>query len=74
MAIPAYAVATYLSQSQRSKGPFEGPLERPMLTEVARRKALPGEKNRKLYDERGLFLLVRPSGSKVWRMKYLFAG
>jgi hypothetical protein len=44
-----------------------------MLTDSACRKAVPGEKDRKLYDERGLFLLVKPSGSKLWRMKYRFA-
>lgn len=44
-----------------------------MLTDVACRKAIPGEKDRKLFDERGLYLLVKPSGSKLWRMKYRFA-
>lgn len=44
-----------------------------MLTDVACRKALPGEKERKLFDERGLYLLIKPSGSKLWRMKYRFA-
>ena len=28
----------------------------------------------KLFDGRGLYLLVRPNGSKVWRFKYHFAG
>jgi len=28
----------------------------------------------KLYDEKGLFLLVHPNGSKYWRQKYRFAG
>jgi integrase len=28
----------------------------------------------KLFDEEGLFLLINPSGSKLWRMKYRFAG
>jgi len=45
-----------------------------MLTDVKARKAAPGEKDYKLTDERGLFLLVRPNGSKLWRMKYRFAG
>jgi integrase len=38
------------------------------------RNAKPGAKPRKLYDERGLFLLVNPNGSKWWRLKYRFAG
>jgi len=44
-----------------------------MLTDVACRKACPGEKDRKLFYERGLYLLVRSTGSKLWRMKYRFA-
>lgn len=44
-----------------------------MLTDAACRKALPGDKDRKIFDERGLYLLVRPSGSKLWRQKYRFA-
>lgn len=44
-----------------------------MLTDAACRKAVPGEKDRKISDERGLYLLVRPNGSKLWRLKYRFA-
>jgi len=32
------------------------------------------DKNYKLSDENGLFLLVHKNGSKYWRMKYRFAG
>jgi integrase len=32
------------------------------------------EKPYKLYDERGLFLLVKPSGARLWRFKYLYGG
>ena len=34
----------------------------------------PKEKPYKLADEKGLFLLVKPSGSKYWRFKYRFNG
>lgn len=34
----------------------------------------PAEKAYKVFDERGLFLLVKPSGAKYWRMKYRFGG
>lgn len=44
-----------------------------MLTDTACRKAICGEKDRKMFDERGLYLLVRASGSKLWRMKYRYA-
>ena len=32
------------------------------------------DKPNKLYDERGLFLLVNPNGSKLWRLKYRMGG
>ena len=44
------------------------------LSEMAIRKAKPGEKPFKLSDRDGLFLLVQPSGGKWWRYKYRFAG
>lgn len=37
------------------------------------RNAAPRAKDYKLADEKGLFLLVRPNGSKLWRHKYRFA-
>lgn len=36
--------------------------------------ARPREKEYKLADERGLFLLVKPNGGRYWRMKYRVAG
>ena len=44
------------------------------LTDTALRQAKPGEKPIKLYDERGLFLLLQPSGGKLWRLKYRIEG
>lgn len=44
------------------------------LTEVAIRTAKPGEKPYKLADEKGLFLLINPSGSKWWRLKFRVDG
>lgn len=44
------------------------------LTEIAIRKAKPGTKPIKLADEKGMFLLLQPSGGKLWRLKYRFAG
>ena len=43
------------------------------LTDTATRNAKPGAKPAKLFDERGLFLLVTPSGGKWWRFRYKFA-
>ena len=44
------------------------------LTDTAIKKAKPEAKQRKLYDQRGLFLLISPKGGKWWRFKYLFDG
>ncbi len=44
------------------------------LTDTAIRSAKPGSKPLKLSDEKGLFLLVTPSGGKWWRLKYRFEG
>ncbi len=44
------------------------------LSELGVRKAKPSSKPKKLSDGGGLFLLLHPSGSKYWRMKYRFMG
>jgi len=44
------------------------------LTDLALRNAKPGDKPRRLSDGGGLFLEVRPNGSKYWRMAYRYAG
>lgn len=45
-----------------------------MLTDPACRNAKPKDKQYKLTDEKGLFLLIHPNGSKYWRFKYRSAG
>lgn len=44
------------------------------LTDTELKKAKPQEKPLKLSDGGGLYLLVTPSGGKLWYMKYLFTG
>ena len=44
------------------------------LTDTAIRAVKTSEKQQKLYDGNGLFLLLPPSGSKIWRFKYRFQG
>lgn len=44
------------------------------LTDTAIRKAKPGEKAVRMFDERGLYLEVAPSGGKWWRFKFRFEG
>ena len=44
------------------------------LTDIAARTAKPREKEYKLTDGHGLYLLVKPTGSKRWYLKYRFEG
>src|SRR5689334_2351141 len=44
------------------------------LTEAQVRGATPRDKGYKLSDERGLYLLVAPTGGRLWRLKYYHAG
>jgi hypothetical protein len=45
-----------------------------LLTDTAIRAAKPGQKKFKLYDRDGLFLLVTPGGSKLWRLRHRVDG
>jgi integrase len=45
-----------------------------MLTDTRVRSAKSGERPVKLSDSAGLYLLIQPSGSKLWRLAYRFAG
>lgn len=44
------------------------------LTDTEVKAAKPGPKPYKLADGEGMFLLVQPSGSKLWRLKYRHGG
>ncbi|HHB75743.1 MAG TPA: DUF4102 domain-containing protein [Desulfobulbus sp.] len=44
------------------------------LTDTRVRTARPGKGPKKLFDGGGLFLLVTPSGGKLWKFKYRFEG
>ncbi len=44
------------------------------ITDIAARTAKPREKEYKLTDSHGLYLLVKPTGSKRWYLKYRFEG
>lgn len=60
-----------------NQGALQGPAEaRPptMLTDTAIRNAKPREKPYKVSDSQGLYLLVNPRGSKLWRVKYRING
>jgi|SRR5215472_1498361 len=46
----------------------------PQLTDEAIKAAEPRAKAHKLWDEKGLYLLVTPAGAKLWRFKYRFGG
>jgi len=44
------------------------------LTDVAIRRTKARETAFRLYDEKGLYLLISPTGAKLWRLKYRVAG
>lgn len=44
------------------------------LSDLALKKAKPQEKPYKLADEKGLYVLIQPTGSKLWRMNYRHEG
>jgi hypothetical protein len=44
------------------------------LTNTAIRNAKPGNKPIRLFDERGLYLEISPTGGKWWRLKFRFEG
>jgi len=46
----------------------------PKLSDTRIRAARPTHKPYKLCDEQGLFLIVGPTGSRWWRVKYRLAG
>jgi integrase len=46
----------------------------PTLNESRIRAAKPANKPYKLFDERGLFLLVTPAGGRLWRFRYRHGG
>lgn len=44
------------------------------LTDTQIKVIKPEAKARKLADEKGLYLLLQPTGAKLWRLKYRFGG
>ena len=44
------------------------------LTDTAVKSAKPGPRPIKLSDGKGMYLLVNPTGSKLWRWKYRVLG
>ena len=45
-----------------------------LLTETKIRSLKPKDKQYKVFDSGGLFLIITPKGSKLWRYKYRFSG
>ena len=44
------------------------------LTHLKVERAKPKEKQYKLADERGMYLLIHPKGGKWWRLDYRYQG
>ncbi len=65
---------------QRQNGDTDGGISTPivrkpmLLTNVKAHNAKPTAKSYKLHDSGGLYLIVRPSGAKLWRYKYRIDG
>ena len=45
-----------------------------MLSDTKIRQAKPRDKQYKIYDAKGLFIIVTPKGGKWWRFRYTFGG
>ena len=45
-----------------------------LLQDVTIRNAKPIDKDKRLNDGSGLYLLIKPNGAKWWRFDYTFAG
>jgi integrase len=56
------------------KGGQAIPKRIPPLTDTEIKKTKPSTKQITLFDGGGLFLLISPSGGKLWRFKYRYAG
>ncbi len=58
--------------------PFRGTLKMPRTTlpinDTQIKNAKPKDKNYKLIDGQGLYILVKTNGSKLWRFNYKFDG
>jgi len=46
----------------------------PLLNEARIRASRPKDRPYKVFDERGLFLLVTPSGGRLWRFRHRLGG
>jgi Arm DNA-binding domain len=46
----------------------------PVLNEAKIRSARPQARAYKLFDERGLFMLVTPTGGRLWSFRYRLGG
>lgn len=44
------------------------------LSDIKIKNAKPSASNQKIFDGGGLFLLITPTGGKLWRLKYRFGG
>ena len=46
----------------------------PQLSDTRIRNAKPKDKSYKLFDERGLYLIIDTTGRRHWRLRYYFRG
>ncbi len=46
----------------------------PQISELKIRASRPKERSYKVWDDRGLYMLVTPAGGRLWRFKYRIGG
>ena len=46
----------------------------PQISELKIRASKPKEKSYKVWDDRGLYMLVTPTGGRLWRFRYRIGG
>jgi integrase len=72
--IPSYPTVNAALDRNVGKRAVTPRVTQQMLTDTKIRNSKPGEKPYKLYDDRGLYLLLNPTGTRWWRLKYYFSG
>lgn len=73
----AHDVSANIGTSHSIRGRFWGHSDTvgvSVLSEAAVRAAKAREKPYKLFDERGMYLLVSTTGARLWRLKYRYGG
>jgi integrase len=69
-----HGVSLLFKDRYHQKGDEPMPKRIPPLSDIQVKNAKPRDKDYKLSDGHGLYLLVTPTGGKLWRLQYRYAG